>query len=64
VRCIFGPLSFRAIRLEGDRLSAIVVELTRAIYQEHVFEPLPILGDALEGAGCGCEVVDLTLGRK
>jgi hypothetical protein len=57
-----------------------VTSLASSIYQEHAFDRLPILADALEEAGCnnaeilshcrngeharGCWAVDLLLGKS
>jgi hypothetical protein len=56
LRCIFGPRPFATppriadvIRIWGDRT---VPKLARTIYDEHAFDLLPILADALEEAGC------------
>jgi hypothetical protein len=55
LRCIFGPLPFRAApALPADVLfwnSGCVVQLAAGIYGESAFDRLPILGDALEEAG-------------
>jgi hypothetical protein len=49
---MFGPLPFRAVMVQPSLLTDIVVKLAESIYQERAFERLPILGDALEEAGC------------
>jgi hypothetical protein len=43
---------FRPIEVPPAWLTADVKGLTRAIYDERAFDRLPILGDALEEAGC------------
>jgi hypothetical protein len=50
-RDIFGN-PFRPVRVERRRLGAAAVALAREIYQEHAFDRLAILADALEEAGC------------
>jgi hypothetical protein len=51
LRCIFGPLPFRAITLEPAWLTSTVKQLAEAINEEKAFGRLPILADALEEAG-------------
>jgi len=46
----FRPVAFAPSWLAWS--GACVVKLARAIYEEHRFEDLPILADALEEAGC------------
>jgi hypothetical protein len=55
LRCIFGPLPFRAISLDLAWLvwnAGTIPRLAEAIYEESAFARLPILADALEDAGC------------
>jgi hypothetical protein len=51
VYCIFGN-PFRPLIFDSTWLTSNVVGLARAIYDERVFDRMPILGDALEDAGC------------
>jgi hypothetical protein len=57
VHDIFGN-PFRPVAIEPEwltRLDGTVVRLARDIYDAHRFEEMPVLGDALEDAGCGDE---------
>jgi hypothetical protein len=62
LRDIFGPLPFRPIVLDPSwlcRNGATVRGLAEGIYDEWAFDRLPILGDALEEAGCAnAEILD------
>jgi hypothetical protein len=51
LRCIFGN-PFRPVSLDPAWLKPNVVALAQAIYDNRAFDRMPILGDALEGAGC------------
>src|SRR5262249_8908331 len=51
LHCIFGN-PFRPVTLDPFWLTSNVVALAQAIYDERAFERMPILGDALEDAGC------------
>jgi hypothetical protein len=54
VRCVFGN-PFRPVAIDPAWLSwngGIVVELARGMYDDSRFDRMPILGDALEDAGC------------
>jgi hypothetical protein len=50
-RDIFGN-PFRPIAIDPRWQTSTVVDLGSAIYQERAFDRMPILGDALEDAGC------------
>lgn len=52
LRCIFGSLPFRPITIDPCGLTSPVTQLATAIYEERAFDRMPILGDALEDAGC------------
>jgi hypothetical protein len=52
LRDIFGPLPFRLVTICPAWQTANVVSLAQAIYGERAFDRMPILGDALEEAGC------------
>jgi hypothetical protein len=52
LRCIFGPLPFRKIKVKKSWLTPTVVPLAQAIYTENAFDRMPNLADALEEAGC------------
>jgi hypothetical protein len=57
LRDIFGN-PFRPSRTDAAWLSwngGTVVQLAQTIYEDHAFDRLPILADALEDAGCGDE---------
>jgi hypothetical protein len=56
VRDIFGN-PFRPITLDPRWLTSTVRDLAGTIYDERVFERLPILADALMDAGCDSEDV-------
>jgi hypothetical protein len=54
LREIFGN-PFRLVALNSSWLASndgAVVKLAQSVYEEHRFGDLPILGDALEEAGC------------
>lgn len=51
LRCIFGN-PFRPVAVNPEWLALTVQSLAAAIYEERAFDRLPILGDALEDAGC------------
>lgn len=51
LRCIVG-YPFRPVRLDPLWRTPTVVALARGIYDEHAFDRLPILADALQDAGC------------
>jgi hypothetical protein len=50
-REIFGN-PFRPVVLDSSWLTSDVVALARGIYEERAFDRMPILGDALQDAGC------------
>jgi hypothetical protein len=52
LRDIFGPSPFRPINFDPRWLTPDVLALARGIYDERAFDRMPILGDALEDAGC------------
>src|SRR5262249_8610729 len=52
LRCIFGN-PFRPASIESACLTTTVVSLAQAIYEDRAFDRMPVLGDALEEAGCG-----------
>jgi hypothetical protein len=56
VRDIFSA-SFRPVDFDPSWRTESVVALARGVYEERAFERLPVLGDALEDAGCSDEVV-------
>lgn len=49
--CIIGN-PFRPIALDSSWLSSTVQQLAATIYDDRAFDRMPILGDALEDAGC------------
>jgi hypothetical protein len=51
LRDIFGN-PFRPVTVNSAWLTATVVSLAQAIYDERAYDRLPILADALEDAGC------------
>jgi hypothetical protein len=54
LRDIFGN-PFRPVTLDPRWLSSNVLDLARTIYEQRVFERMPILADALMDAGCDSE---------
>jgi hypothetical protein len=50
-RCVFGN-PFRRVALAAQWRTGTVLALARAVYEDRAFERLPILGDAIEEAGC------------
>jgi len=57
LRDLFGPLAFRPITIDPRWLTSTVIDLAQAIYDEHAFERMPILADALMDAGCDSEEI-------
>jgi hypothetical protein len=51
IRDIFGN-PFRPVTLDPAWRTSDVVAIARTIYDERQFEDMPVLGDALEDAGC------------
>ncbi len=51
LRCIF-PNPFRTVPADSRWLTSTVLCLARGIYEDRAFDRMPILGDALEDAGC------------
>jgi hypothetical protein len=56
IRDIFGN-PFRPVTLDPRWLTSTVIDLARTIYEERVWERMPILADALMDAGCDSEEV-------
>lgn len=56
VRDVFGDL-VHPVPLDASWRTGNVVDLSRTIYEEHAFDRLPILADALMDAGCNDEVI-------
>lgn len=52
LRDLFGPLLFRPRAFDAAWRSADVLAIAQAIYDERAGTRTPILGDALEDAGC------------
>jgi hypothetical protein len=52
LRDIFGALPFRPMSLDARWRTFDVLPIAQAIYDGRAFDLLPILADALEGAGC------------
>ncbi len=55
LRDLFGPLPFRAVRIDPAWLvwnGGTVKRFAEGVYGERAFDRLPVLGDALEEAGC------------
>jgi hypothetical protein len=58
LRELFGPVPFRAIKLDPSWLrwyDGTVRRVAQGIYDERAFDRLPILADALLDAGCDNE---------
>jgi hypothetical protein len=51
LRCIFGN-PFRPVILSPSCLTPAVKTLAEQIYNDRAFDRMPVLGDALEVAGC------------
>jgi hypothetical protein len=56
IRDLFGN-PFRPVHLNPAWKTGNVVTLAQAIYDDHAFERMPILADALEEAGCTEEAI-------
>jgi hypothetical protein len=56
LRDIFGN-PFRPVTLDPRWLTSTVLDLARIIYDERVYERMPILADALMDAGCDSEEI-------
>jgi hypothetical protein len=56
VRCVFNN-PFRPVAAAPAWLTTTVVALAQAVYDDRVFDYLPVLADALEDAGCTDEAI-------
>jgi hypothetical protein len=56
ILCVLGN-PFRPVTLDPSWRTSDVMLLAQIIYDERAFEQMPILGDALQDAGCDCEEV-------
>ena len=54
VRCVLAN-RFRPVTVDPRWLSSTVIDLARTIYDERLYERMPILSDALMDAGCDNE---------
>jgi hypothetical protein len=64
IRDIFGN-PFEPVRFDPDWSTPDVLEVARAIHDDRAFDRMPILGDALEEAGCSSDrVLDHCRGAK
>lgn len=52
LRELFGSLPFRPQPVAAAWLTSTVLALAQGIYEEHAFNHMPILADALQDAGC------------
>ena len=52
VRCVFGKPFLPNVTVDPEWLTSKVVDVAGAIYEARAFNGMPILGDALEEAGC------------
>src|SRR5262249_1082629 len=52
LRDILGPLPFRPVNTSPSLRTGTVVSVAQGIYEARAFDRLPVLGDALEEAGC------------
>jgi hypothetical protein len=57
LRDLFGLLTFRPVEINPCWRTPTVVALATAVYEERRWQDLPILGDALQEAGCADEEV-------
>jgi hypothetical protein len=57
LRDIFGPLPFRPVTFDPSLLTSSVLALAAGIYSDKAFDPMPILADALQDAGCDNEEI-------
>jgi hypothetical protein len=57
LRDLFSPPTFRPVEIDPCWRTPAVVALATAIYEERRWQDLPILGDALQEAGCADEDV-------
>jgi hypothetical protein len=52
LRCVFNKPFLPPVMFDSDWTTPTVASLAEAIYSERAFDRMPILGDALEEAGC------------
>jgi hypothetical protein len=52
LRDIFGPLPFRQVMFEPSWRMPAVLALANSIYDDRRWDDMPVLGDALQEAGC------------
>ncbi|MCI0459327.1 MAG: hypothetical protein L0Z62_20450 [Gemmataceae bacterium] len=57
LREVFGPLPIRLMAVNPLWRTPAAVALARSMYEDRRFEDMPLLGDALEEAGCTDEQI-------